>query len=163
MLHVSEFANLNIVGIITLGMWRKVLQFFPASLYLHTIMVFQLYKTATSVSTKASRSSREFSLKLPLAYSEMDESTLLTHVFADFTLSRMTMQSQEDREEPGAVLEISLSSFQTASLLLRTFSGCVWRNLCTEFPVTLQHKFLSDGLQFSFVATKKKDTVTTFT
>ena len=38
----------------------------------------QLYKTATSVSTKASRSSRGFSLKLSLAYLEMDESTLLT-------------------------------------------------------------------------------------
>jgi len=51
-------------------------------------MVFELYKTATSFSTKASRSSREFSLKLPSAYSEMDESTLLTlvcrfHVFQD--------------------------------------------------------------------------------
>ena len=36
--------------------------------HLHTFMVFQLYKTATSVSTKALRSSREFSLKLSLAY-----------------------------------------------------------------------------------------------
>ena len=49
--------------------------------HLHTFMVFQLYKTAMSVSTKVSRSSHEFSLKL---YSEMDESTLLTHVCADF-------------------------------------------------------------------------------
>ena len=48
--------------------------------HLHTFMVYQLYKTATSVSTKASCSSREFSLKLSLAYSEMDESTLLKHV-----------------------------------------------------------------------------------
>ena len=63
--------------------------------HLYTFMVFQLYKTATSVSMKASHSSREFSLKLSLAYSEMDESTLLTHVCADFMLSRMTMQSQE--------------------------------------------------------------------
>ena len=31
--------------------------------HLHTFMVFQLYKTATSVSTKASHSSREFSFK----------------------------------------------------------------------------------------------------
>jgi len=62
--------------------------------YLHAFMVFQLYKTATSVSTKTLRSSREFFLKLSLAYSEMDKSTLLTHVCADFTLSRMTMQSQ---------------------------------------------------------------------
>jgi len=43
-------------------------------------MIFQLYKTATSISTKILRSSREFSLKLLLAYSEMDESILLTHV-----------------------------------------------------------------------------------
>ena len=49
----------------------------PCTHHLHTFMVFQLYKTATSVSTKALRSaSREFSLKLSLAYSEMDESTL---------------------------------------------------------------------------------------
>jgi len=46
---------------------------------------------------KASRSLRKFSLKLSLAYSEMDESTLLTHVCADFTLSRITMQSQEEK------------------------------------------------------------------
>ena len=38
----------------------------------YTFMVFQLYKTAMSVSTKALHSSRKFSLKLSLAYSEMD-------------------------------------------------------------------------------------------
>ena len=32
----------------------------------------------------------DFFHQLSLAYSEMDESTLLTHVCADFTLSRMT-------------------------------------------------------------------------
>ena len=37
---------------------------------------FQLYKTATSISMKASCFSREFSLKLSLAYSEMDENSL---------------------------------------------------------------------------------------
>jgi len=62
-------------------------------------MVYQLYKTATSVSTKASHSSREFFLKLSLAYLEMDKSTLLTHVCADFTLSRMTIQSQLQEEK----------------------------------------------------------------
>ena len=58
--------------------------------HLHTFMVFQLYKTATSVSMKASHSSHEFSLKLSLAYSEMDESTYITetcvyrfHAFQD--------------------------------------------------------------------------------
>jgi len=75
------------------GMWGKVLQFFHH--HFHTFMVFQLYKMATSISMKISRSSREFSLKLSLAHSEMDESALLTHVCVDFTLSRMTMQSQE--------------------------------------------------------------------
>jgi len=73
------------------GMWRKVSRFFPSP-----PSYIQLYKTAMSVSTKASHFSREF-LKLSLAYSEMDESTLLIHVFADFTLARMTMQSQEER------------------------------------------------------------------
>ena len=75
------------------GMRGKVSRFFHY--HLHAFMVFQLYKTATSVSTKDLRSSREFSLKLSLAYSEMDDNTLLTHVCADFTLSRITMQSQE--------------------------------------------------------------------
>ena len=48
--------------------------------HLHTFMVFQLCKTAMSVSTKGSRFSHEFSLKLSSAYSKMDESTLLTCV-----------------------------------------------------------------------------------
>jgi len=51
------------------GMRGKVLQFFHH--HLHTFMVFQLYKTAMSDSMKASHSSREFSLKLSLAYLEM--------------------------------------------------------------------------------------------
>ena len=56
---------------------------------LHTFMVFQLYKTATSVSTKDSCSSREFLLKLSLAYSEMDESTLnMIGVFTDTYVCR---------------------------------------------------------------------------
>jgi len=76
------------------GMWGKVSRFFHH--HLHTFMVFQLYKTATSVSTKVSHSSREFSLKLSLVYLEMDESTLLTHMCAD---SRMTMQLLKGGEE----------------------------------------------------------------
>jgi len=42
---------------------------------------------------------------------------------------------------PGAVLEILLSSFQTACLL-RTFAMRVQWDFYAEFPVTLQHKFL---------------------
>jgi len=61
-------------------------------------MVFQLYKTATSISMKASCSSHEFSLKLSLAYSEMDESRLQTHACADFTLSRMTVPAVTGEE-----------------------------------------------------------------
>jgi len=41
----------------------------------------------------------------------------------------------------GAVLEISLSSFQTACLS-RTFAVHVRWDLRAEFPVMLQHKFL---------------------
>jgi len=56
----------------------KVLRFFPSPpSYIHG---FPTQQTATSVSTKTSRSSGEFSLKLSLAYLEMDESTLLTRV-----------------------------------------------------------------------------------
>ena len=56
--------------------------------HLHTFMVFRLYKTTMRISTKALHSSSEFSLKPSLAYSEMDESTLLTrlcrfHAFQD--------------------------------------------------------------------------------
>ena len=56
------------------GVWGKVFQIFFHH-HLHTFMVFQLYKTATSISTKASRSLHEFSLKLLLVFLEMDEST----------------------------------------------------------------------------------------
>ena len=75
------------------GMWGKVLRFFPSPP--SCIHGFHLYTTATSVSTKASH---KFSLKLSLAYLylEMDESIWLTHVCADFTLSRITMESQEE-------------------------------------------------------------------
>jgi len=74
-------------GLLGLSVMRgKVSRFFPPPP--SCIMVFQFYKTATSISTKALRSSREFSLKLSLAYSEMEGSTLLTHVCADFMLSR---------------------------------------------------------------------------
>ena len=77
------------------GKWGKFLRFYlsPPS-YIHG---FPTLPTATSVSTKASRSLREFSLKLSLPYSEMDESILLTHLCADFTLSGMTMESQEEK------------------------------------------------------------------
>ena len=64
-------------------MWGKVLQFFPSPpSYIHG---FQLYKTAMRVSKKVLCSSRDFSLKLSSAYSEMDESTLLMHVCAYFS------------------------------------------------------------------------------
>ena len=57
---------------------------------------------------KASRSSHEFSLKLSLAYSEMDESTLLTHVCADFMLSRMTIDDDTVTGGRRATVEVSL-------------------------------------------------------
>ena len=85
-------------------------------------MAFQLYKTATSVSTKTSHSSGEFFLKLPLAYSEMDDSTLLTHVCADFMLSRMTMQSQEEKSYSGSEFEMKQIRALTASLLASSAS-----------------------------------------
>ena len=65
--------------------------------YLHTFMIFQLCKTATSVSTIVLHFSREFSLKLSSTYLKMDESTLLTRV-CRFQLSKMTTQSQEEEK-----------------------------------------------------------------
>ena len=60
------------------GVWRKVSRFFPSlPSYIHD---FPTLQTVTSVSTKVSHSSCELSLKLSLAYSEIDESSLLTRV-----------------------------------------------------------------------------------
>ena len=70
---VSRFA-----GFIRYG--GKSFAIFSITTFIHPFMVFQLYKTATSVSMKALRSSRVSSLKLSLVPSEMDEKTLLTHV-----------------------------------------------------------------------------------
>ena len=53
----------------------------------------------------------------------------------------------------GVVLEISLSSFQTACLSW-TFAVRVQWDLRADFPVKLKHKFF-ERLQFSFLATKK--------
>jgi len=55
---------------------------------------------------------KKFSLKLSLAYSEMDESSYITdtHVCADFTLSRMTMQSQEEKSYSGSETEMLYSA-----------------------------------------------------
>ena len=93
----KSFEGENFLGLLgSSGMWGKVLRFFPSPCtFIHSWL--SVYKTATSISMKASRFSSELSLKLSLAYSEMNESTLLTWVTvcADFTFSRMTMQSQE--------------------------------------------------------------------
>jgi len=77
------------------GLIRYVAKSFV--LFSSPLLSVHLWFSNSLVSTKASCSLREFSLKLSLAYSEMDESTLLTHVWADrVTLSRITMQSQEE-------------------------------------------------------------------
>ena len=108
--------------------------------HLHTFMVFQFYKTATSVSTKTSRSSGEFSLKLSLAYSEMDKSTLLTHVCADFTLSRMTMQSQEEKSY-SAESKMKQICALTASLLASSASYFLisWKKPSRFFATTVEY------------------------
>jgi len=109
--------------------------------HLHTFMVFQLYKTAMSISTKTLRSSGGFSLKLSLAYSEMDESTLLTHVCADFTLSsslsRMTMQSQEEKSYSGSESKIKQIRVLTASLVASSASYFLisWQNPLDSSPL----------------------------
>jgi len=71
----------------------------------------------------------------------MDESTLLTHVCADFTLSgRMTMQSQEDLQEEksysGSESEMKwirmLTALLTASLLVSSALIKLLPNLLAE-------------------------------
>ena len=105
--------------------------------HLHTFMVFQLYKTAMSVSTKASRSSCEFSLKLSLAYLEMGQNGrehikydwgIYWHVCADFTLSRMTMQSQEEKSYSWSESEMK----QIANCFLVSFFCKLLPNLLAE-------------------------------
>ena len=124
------------------GMRGKVLRFFPSPpSYIHGFSIST--KTATSVSTKTSRSSGEFSLKLSLAYLEMDESTLLTHVCADFTLFRMIMQSQEEKSYSGSESKVKQIRALTASLLASStsyfliswqepsrFSPLLWNTWC---------------------------------
>ena len=129
------------------GMWGKVLRFFPSPPS-YTSMVFQLYKTAMSVSTRASHSSREFSLKLPLAYSEMDENTLLTHLCANFKLSRITMQSQEEsfmQLKPAVSPRWNRSL--TASLLASSVSYFLisWQNPLDSSPLLWN---ISHGVNF---------------
>jgi len=112
------------------GMWGKVSQFFPIMTLIHTFMIFQLYKTATSVSMKASCSSCEFSLKLSLAYSEMDESTCITETCVQiscFKCSRMTMQSQE-KSYSWSESEMK----QTTNRFLVSFFSKLFPNLLAE-------------------------------
>ena len=113
--------------------------------HLHTFMAFQLYKIVTSVSMKASCSSCEFSLKLSLAYSEMDESTILTHVCADFTLSRMacshkrrraTVKESEMKQIANRFLVASSASYILPNLLAETLQ--ILCHYCGIFPRIFQ-------------------------
>ena len=145
---VSRFAGfIRYVG--------KVLRFFHH--YLHTFMlafvVFQLYKTAVSVSTKVSRSSREFSLKLSLVYLEMDESTLLTQVCAD---SRMTMQLRYWKEKSYSWSESEMK--QIANHFLVSFFCKLLPNLLAErfFATTVEY-FSCIVSTFSGVKVKREN------
>jgi len=74
-------------------MWGKVLRFFPSPpSYIHGF---------TTLKNSYEHFNESFAFLtltlLKTVISIMDESTLLTHVRADFTLSRMTMQSQEEK------------------------------------------------------------------
>ena len=105
--------------------------------FLHTYMVYQLCKTATSVSTKILHYSREFSLKLSSAYSEMDKSTLLTHVWAYFSFPRWPcMQSQEEKS-----YSWSESRLLTASLLASSASYFLisWQKPSRFFATTVEY------------------------
>jgi len=104
-------------------------------------MVFQLYKMATSVSTKTLRSSGKFSSKLSFAYLEMYESTLLTHVCTDFTLSRMTMQSQQEKSYSGSESEMKQIRTRTASLLASSASYFLisWQKPSRFFTTTVEY------------------------
>ena len=65
-----------------------------------------------------------------LAYSEMDESALLTHVCADFTLSRMTMQSQEEKIYSWS--ESEMKKLQITNRFLVSFFCKLLPNLLAE-------------------------------
>ena len=75
----------------------------------------------------------------------MDESTLLTHVRADFTLSRMTMQSQQEKSYSGSESEILSEMKQiralTASLLASSASYFLisWQKPSRFFATTVEY------------------------
>ena len=92
--------------------------------HLHTFMVFQLYKTATSVSMKASRSSREFSLKLSLArdrslaHWEMDENTVL-HYWNMCTCRFHAFQQSQEKSYGWKMKQITNRSSLLASFFCK--------------------------------------------
>ena len=73
----------------------------------------------------------------------MDDSTLLTRVCADFTLSRMTMQSQEEKSYSGSVCESEMKQIRmlTASLLASSASYFLisWQKPSRFFATTVEY------------------------
>jgi len=78
----------------------------------------------------------------------MDESTLLTHVCADFTLSRMTMQSQDDKSYSGSESESALTSS-----LLASSASCFlisWQKPSRFFATTVEYMYFIKYFKFFF-------------
>ena len=98
-------------------------------------MVFQFCKTATSVSTKVSYSSREFSLKLS---SGNGQEYITDTSVRRFQLSKMTMQLQEEKSYTVEVSPRQTAGLPTASLLASSASYFLifWQKPCRFFATT---------------------------
>ena len=112
-------------------------------------MIFQLYKNSYECFNESFAFLMWILIKLSLmAYSEMDENTLLTHVCADFTLSGMTVPCCHRRRKHGkATVEVSQrwNRWLTASLLASSASCFLipWQkpssHYCGTFPLIFQN------------------------
>jgi len=102
-------------------------------------MVFQLCKTATSVSTKVLCSSREFSVIS--IYSEMDKSTLLTQMCADFSFPRWPCSHRRRRAIQLKWVQDKTAGSLTASLLASFASYLLisWQKPSRFFATTVKY------------------------
>ena len=129
--------------------------------HLHTFVVFQVvfltqvfhfYKTARLQAFQR-KLCIPHSLKLSLECLEMDGNTLLTHVCADFMLSRMTMRSQEEKR---ATVEVTTrwNRSLTATLLASSASYFLisWQKRSKFFAPTVEY-YLEYYMMSTFSAT----------
>ena len=127
------------------GMWGKVSRFFSITTFcLHTFM--HGFPTLQNSNERFNESFAFLTWILLKTVISMDESTLLTHVCADFTLSRMIMQTLEklkwvrDETDPRTLTASLLAS--SASYFLISWqkpSRFFAMHYCGTFPQIFQN------------------------